>query len=562
MENIDFIKGGIWPLQTYGWSGTQFGPSSSEAINGKSPTTKPPIVVTSQPPGAAARDNSSWLRAYGASHDCVLSLLDGTFVEESTSSQTITGIYKDAMPHLQDMSLLRDAKLESGDQVQQVQYMISKQTVAEAQTVAKTNNAGTESEIRSIGMRMPMMMAGWGKTIAMRPTDPEPTTDENKRKNDEEHKVARETWKHGVVDLRWDERRGVWAAWNDLIADHEDKNLGTFVFSTNPDAVCGFPFLRGRLEDVWKVLRTPDKDAGSDTAGQEDDTTQTGEVCTHMDHKLYDGGSITAGRLTDVFVAGVDNFGGAAEGIGVGSGPRSSAATCGTEETVDGSLFIRTTAAFQHSPGGIVGGKVVNAVGGTIRFEPEDPRDSPNDIWGAMKLIPTIGWVPTISFDEAAICEIEGFKNINTTLFNNDSSLQDTLETVIDAHNKISGGAGVFQLFADISVDFGSVSQSASSADAALAVSVQAALQKLATACEKEITTARQDICAQVNLCLEHLGCICIPGSASIDPPPPIDVTSVNGGTFNEIFPVEGSIAVPLTVPLVSNTAVINNPCP
>lgn len=544
---MDFIRGGFWPLQTYGWSGTQWGPSSDSEKNAKSPTSKPPMIVTSQPPGAAAIDDETWGKTFGATHDCVLSILNGTFIEESTSSQTITGIYKDAMPHLQDMSLLRDAKPEDGDPVQQVQYMVSKKTVAEAQAVALTSNAGTESEIRSIGMRMPMMMAGWGKTIALRPTDPEPTKDDNKRKNDEEHKLARETWKHGAVDLRWDERRGVWAGWNDLIADNEGQNLGTFIFSTNPDTESGFPFIRGRLEDFLTVRGTKTLSA----FGKISDTATTGGAYIKLQALTLDTSNDFTGSFSQVLV-NHDNFNDVEDDSIAGE-------KIGSEETKMGGTYISSGARFYHSPTHRT----------NIAFT-EAEVNPDNEIVGIMKKAPASlggGWRPVI---ELGICGDSQAPLINnpltlpfSNLFANDLQLDgaiDSLAAVINGITFKPGGGGSINGFATINLS--TVAQSASTADQNIADSILAQMEVLAKACEEQITLARQDICAQVNLCLEHLGCICVPGSATIAPPNPFSVSPVSGGNVNG--PIQGSVSGgegELIVPGTFNQAQVEAPC-
>jgi len=420
-KNIDFIKGGHWPLQTYAWSGTQWGASANAAVNGKAPTSKPPMNITSQPPGAFAKSDEEWSKTFGASHDAVLSIMNGQFLAISSQEQSILGIYRDALPNIQDFNLFRAAKISANDpddedatsSVQQIQYIVSKNTVSEAQTASQTSDAGTESELRGIGMRSPLMMAGWGKTVGIRPTDPEPTTDMNKRKNDEEHKVSRETWKYGAVDVRWDERRGVWAAWQDLIADQEGENLGSLVFSTNPDAICGFPFLKGKLEDVWWVRKTPGKAEGQEaTAGQDDDFIQTGEICTHLGHQLYDNTLNNVSPLSTVFL--VDDL-------------SDNEVACGSEKTKDGRLEIRTS-TFHH---------LNNDFHGPICFSQDEIED--DDLVGCMKF-PFSQWVPTVKFD---ICDVGGIE-LGIT-FDNDKVLANAILKVCKLILKILGlgsGAG------------------------------------------------------------------------------------------------------------------------
>ncbi len=76
VKNICLIKGAVYPLQTYGWSGIQLG-ASLEEVNGKMPTDAPPMSITSQPPGAFADNDTNWQLTFGASHDSVLGLFSG-----------------------------------------------------------------------------------------------------------------------------------------------------------------------------------------------------------------------------------------------------------------------------------------------------------------------------------------------------------------------------------------------------------------------------------------------------------------------------------------------------
>jgi len=105
-ENLDLIKGAKWPLQTYAWSGRQWG-SSGEIVNGKAPTTKPPMIITSQPPGAFSVDDEEWSNTFGASHDCIMSLINGQFLQIASSEVTIGGTIKDSWPNVIDFNLFR-----------------------------------------------------------------------------------------------------------------------------------------------------------------------------------------------------------------------------------------------------------------------------------------------------------------------------------------------------------------------------------------------------------------------------------------------------------------------
>ena len=256
------------------------------------PTDGPPMIIVDTPPGVFGSD---WIKTYGASRDAYLTIINGTFLQTSMDDITIEGIYKEGSVNAVDDNLWKPAIIPEGS-VQQIQYMVSKATIDEAS--AAVESYGEINEVRGIGLRIPSIAGGWGRTIDGRPTDPEPTDDGSKRKNDESHKVARETWKYGPVEYRWDYRKGVWSAYNELIADHENEDMGTWVFSTNPDIDDGFPFLRGRLDDVFWVRRTFGlKDTDGTVEG-----VQTGEVMTHLEHKWFDETEDGAAKLSSIFI--------------------------------------------------------------------------------------------------------------------------------------------------------------------------------------------------------------------------------------------------------------------
>jgi len=291
--NIDYIQGVLFPSQTYAFSGRQWGSSQEAAEASKRPANSSPMIITSQPPGAFASSDSSWSLTFGASHDAWLTLFNSRFMADSQPVLT-EDVFGKGMPTARDFNLYKLA-----NEVQQITYVANKNTVEEFRNDPK---AADEFAARGLGIRMPMMAAGYGKTTALLPTDPEP---EDARKNDESHKLARETWKHGPVDLRWNPLTGMWSGWNDLITGQGYENLGTWVFGTNNNEDEGFPFLRGKLQDVWWVRKTQQFDGIS---GREDDYFQTGEVLTVLEHRFYDEATKACAPLSSIFtIPGTDH---------------------------------------------------------------------------------------------------------------------------------------------------------------------------------------------------------------------------------------------------------------
>ncbi|MHA2063169.1 MAG: hypothetical protein ACXABY_02190 [Candidatus Thorarchaeota archaeon] len=398
-RNPDFIKGINFPLQTYAWSGSQFG-SSLDAVNGKRATDSSPMIITSQPPGASAKNDVSWQLTFGASHDCVFTLFNGKFFNETSLFEipkSLAGIYRDSI------GTGDDNIYEKVGDVQQIQYVVSKTTAKEGRD-AETYGDDVD-EARGIGMRIPLMAGGWGRTIGMRPTDPQPSEDTTKRRNDEEHKLARETWKYGPIDLRWDGRRGVWGAWNDLIADHEGQNLGTLVFSTNSDTACGFPYLKGRLEDAWRVLKTL---KFASVVGDGSDTQQSAEITTHTEHSWshFTNGIHYYAPLNSTFIIhrGDDKT------------------TCGSEVSISAPQIEILTGTYFHKD---------NEFDGPICFSSDDIEIE--DLVGCMKF-DGAQWIPTVPFDP---CERVGFE-LNV-LWENDKVLAEKIIEVCKLALKCCG---------------------------------------------------------------------------------------------------------------------------
>jgi len=321
----DVLKRRNYPRQTYAFSGIDFGDADTATrtrqklnINGA------PMVISPLPPGANATNDATWIQTYGASMDCIMSIMDGIQMADNiieTGFKWSSNSYYRGLPNANNSSLYTPV-----DGKQQIHFIVGKSTVPSFRETAENPILANES--RSLGIRAPMQMCGWGKTITMRPTDPEPFFP---RQNDQEHKLDRSTWKVGPVDFRWNDNTKMWSAFNDLIADDEGENFGTFVFSTNPDNACGFPFLRAKLEDVLSVRRTF-REMGTEGAAKDDDTTKSAMLCIKLDS--YTLGDNKIGSWDEVFIVADLCKQTPLEGV------------CGNETTKEGKLSINTTADF------------------------------------------------------------------------------------------------------------------------------------------------------------------------------------------------------------------------
>lgn len=350
--NIDYIQGVIFPSQTYAFSGRQWG-AGQESDAGKIPTDSSPMVITSQPPGAFAKDDLSWKLTFGTSHDAWLTLFNSQFMADSQPTLE-EDVYGDGTGTARDFNLYKLA-----NEIQQVTFVVNKDTVEEFRNNPK---AADEFAARGLGLRMPAMVAGYGKTVAMRPTDPDP---QDPRKNDESHKLARETWKHGPIIGRWDERSGSWSVFNDLITGQGKEDLGTLMFGTNPDKEFGFPFLKGKITDVFWVRKTEDQHG---VTGKDSDFEQSGEALTHLGHRWYDDETKTVAPLSSIFtIPGPD----ATDCHGVATGPE----VVGDEETYTGThVDIKTTAHFN-----MVGSDKDGQLNFTAENIPPDEMCAPSD---------------------------------------------------------------------------------------------------------------------------------------------------------------------------------------
>jgi hypothetical protein len=323
--NIDYVQGILFPTQTYAFSGRQWG-GSQAASAGKKATDASPMVITSQPPGAFAKDDAGWKLTFGSSHDGWLTLFNSAFMANSPPTLNEGDAWGKGFLHATEFNLFKLV-----NDIQQITYIANKNTVQEFRDSPKIVN---EFSARGLGLRLPQMTAGYGKTVALRPTDPEP---QDARLNDPEHKLARETWKHGPLLVPWDSRVGGWNAFNYLITGQHKGDLGTLVHGSNADENEGFPFLKGKITDVWWVRKTLPQ-AG--VTGKDSDFEKSGEVLTHLEHRWYDQITKTVAALNTIFTIPGPNH---AACHGAPAGPT----TCGEEETYDGvAIDLKTAVHF------------------------------------------------------------------------------------------------------------------------------------------------------------------------------------------------------------------------
>jgi hypothetical protein len=395
-RNRDNLKRLNYPRQTYAFSGIDWGEADFPAKTRKKLNIlDSPMIISPMPPGALATNDVAWRQTYGASLDCVMSLIDGETYSENIvlSNFTFDPTIGNALPTAKNNNLY-----DVIDGKAQIQFVVGKDTIRAARTGAAVPLLPTEA--RSLGIRAPMQMCGWGHTVGMRPTDPEP---QFPRRNDNEHRFDRGSWKIGPLDARWDDRRKTWRAFNDLIADDTGQNLGTLVFSTNPDSACGFPFLRGKLEDIWSVRRTF-REIGTEAAAKVDDITKSALLVTKVQSFVIGGPGESPNviaQLSDVLRVHDKCFSGFE-------------AECGSEKTKEGTLAIKTTADFYQSVLGRTG---------PIDFSANPPPD--NIVLGSMYFVgdgECGGWVPGIEVD---LCDA-GATQFGQ-LYGNDKSLQDAI---------------------------------------------------------------------------------------------------------------------------------------
>lgn len=88
--------------------------------------------------------------------------------------------------------------------------------------VRKANQVGTIDQVRSVGLRGPMIVSGWGFDIANNPT---PSKKKDITEFDTDSVIRRENWKTGPVNLMWDEERKIWAGGLEVITGVLDSDI-------------------------------------------------------------------------------------------------------------------------------------------------------------------------------------------------------------------------------------------------------------------------------------------------------------------------------------------------
>jgi hypothetical protein len=316
----DYLMGQNVPSAGFGGvTGFQWGFSVAEAIEGKRPTEGAPMRIDTSPIGLSAINDTMWKKTYGASMDCFLSLVNGqklqTYIEWTDDLLRVATRGINRFPNASNLSIYKRAVVNNKE-YQQIQYVASKETVQEAASAAAF--FGDVDEARTIGLRMPTVVGGWGRSVNLLHTD-NGNGDFNSADNSDELKMDRNLWKFGPLDLRWDQRRGVWAAFNDMIVDHDyDGYWDTMIFGTmigevedengNPAASPMFPFLRAGWSDAFWVRSIIDGNfqnntgAGLDPNNDAYVSVKTGELMTHLGHYWFDATTGGAARLSSIFL--------------------------------------------------------------------------------------------------------------------------------------------------------------------------------------------------------------------------------------------------------------------
>jgi len=470
-KNIDNLLGVNLPRAGYAISGSDW--AIDKGIDA-------PMMINLNTPGVLDTD---WSNTYGSSLDSFLSIVDGFKIVNAMSTITVQGIYASAFPNTNTDNVW--AHVEPSPELvpeprlqQQVQYVVSGDDVETGRT--RIDNFGELFNIRGLCMRTPMMACGYGRTKEMLPLFP---SSEDARKNEEDAKLDRAQWKVGTVDLRWDERRNVWGAWNDLIVDQESKGLGTTVFSTNPDTGKGFPWLKGKLEDVWWVRQST---AFASTDGKTEGV-QTGEIMTHLNHKFFDKDTNGSAKLSTVFVIPHKD----ASEEDDSCHKKGEEQSLGDETTGDGvGIDIKSTVHFwkeNEIDGPIKFGRNMSDLGDEVCCDSSSLKTKPKLFIGEMVFMdeelptcdddpleagttPPCEWVPAVAIDEcslvAGLCETLVSNDINTItrldgLCTEVNGYSENLQAIQDANNhELVGAIGGVQ---------GSIATVANGVNAALA---------------------------------------------------------------------------------------------
>jgi len=240
-----------------------------------------PMIINSHTPGI---HGDAWASTYGSSHDAFLSIVDGSAVETSINNVALASVYV-ALPNTKS-----DNIWETTNGRQQIQYIVSGSDIDDGRS--RIDSFGPLADARGLCLRVPAMACGYGKTKEMLPLIG------NARENPEFIKTNRSFWKTGSLESRWDTKRSIWATFNDLIVDHDFVGLGTAVHGSNPDDSEGFPYLKGRLQDVWWVRQPLSLDGSS---GKSDGSTSA-EIMTHLEHSFYDDAENASAKLSSIFI--------------------------------------------------------------------------------------------------------------------------------------------------------------------------------------------------------------------------------------------------------------------
>lgn len=495
MPSRDFLteQGGLGK-PGFSVSGGQYGEPGAEH-NGKTPTTLAPMIINNHHAGEMAGDDDLWKTTFGSSLDAFLSLMSGRKLQETINNMTLTGIFKDGVTNADDDNIFKKA-----NDTQQIHYVVSGQTADEG--LEAHDDFGAVENARGLSFRMPAIVTGWGRKVNLIPTDPAPGDDENLRKNDDAHKLDRSTWKTGPLDLRWNPSRGVWSAFNDMIADHNQLNMGTWIFGTNNDTSVGFPFIRGRLEDVFWVRQTPSQDGTS----PHNDDVQTGEVLTHLNHRWYDDEEKGAAKLSSIFIIPNKNESGDCHDA-AGSTKQAGDEETGECERIDiktsvhffatnefdGSLAFCETEATEFLAPYVSDGKYIR---GELIFDSDNCK-----------------WIPAILFDE---CEyvaghvkklIENDGRIAVRLSAMCNEIAQTTQDIVGVTN--SNDANLSSAIACLQDELnGTIKTSINSALSALGIGIGLEIQTVTDAIVENVNIAFAELVASIELALGECGCV------------------------------------------------------
>lgn len=562
--NKDKLLGINMPRQGYAIQGSDYATTKGKDA---------PMIINLHTPGIFGDD---WINTYGASLDSFLAIVDGFKIVESVETISVDGVYKDGFPNMKTENVWSKIKHSNSPEVpiQQIQYVVSGGDIEVGKT--RVDNFGELFNTRGLCVRAPMMLFGYGRTKDMLPLTKD---DDNERLNSEDSKLDRSLWKGGTLDARWDERRNVWAAWQDIIVDHEDVGLGTTVFSTNPDTDKGFPYLKGKLEDVWWVRQT---DALKNTDGKIEGQ-QTAEIMTHLKHKFFDEDTDGSAKLDTVFIIPHSDASEEDDACHKKGDER----ILGDETTGDG-LFIdiRSTAHFWKEDeicGPIKFGEKKSELGDTISCLNENAhfftgemifideaiiscasRDQANRPISPPSLDKGVGekppceWVPAIQIDE---CELMG--GHFGSLVRNDIAIVNKVDEICVAINDWSSSTltdGIQGAINDVAGGVGD----ACAKTKALADAVTGGLSDLASQVESMLSTAEDVIESELDRLKDAVNAILVDCcEAEIDFEADIDIVDhglVSAGFTSTDCAIQADVDVEFPCD-PCGTVAINAPC-